>query len=115
MDTLTLQKTLNTMLGPAGYVKLTEDGKLGKKTCGAAREYMSSAVPSECAAIGYSAPAKVGAASTTSYVSTTIKPATASMTTTSSLISSTKWIIGSSVAIGLGLVGFAVAKKKKWL
>ena len=114
MDTLQLQKILNTMLGPAGYAKLSEDGKLGQKTCGAAREYMPSLVPSECATIGYSAPAKAGAA-TTSYVSAPTKPVTASMSTTSGLISSTKWIIGSSIAIGLGLVGFAVAKKKRWL
>jgi hypothetical protein len=114
MDILTLQKTLNTMLVPAGYTKLTEDGVLGKKTCGAAREYMPTSVPAECSSKGYEAPTKASAAKTVTSVSTTTVPA-AVTTSSMSLISSTKWIIGSSIAVGLGLVAFAFAKKKKWL
>ena len=114
MDILTLQKTLNTMLVPAGYTKLVEDGVLGMKTCGAAREFMPGVVPAECATKGYTAPTKAGA-KTVSSVSTSVSTVPATTTTSMSLISSTKWIIGSSIAIGLGLVGFAVAKKKKWL
>ncbi len=109
MTTLALQKSLNAILVPKGYVALVEDDKLGKKTCGAAKQFLPDQVPAECAAKGFEAPLKMSA-STASVTSPVAIP-----TTQASLLSSTKWIIGVSVALGLGLVGFAVAQKKGWI
>jgi hypothetical protein len=108
MDTLALQQILNPLMIANGYVPLTTDGKLGKKTCGAAKQLMPDAVPTECASIGYTPPGKP--AKVASPLFATAPVSTPPMT--SSMMSSTKWIIGGSIAVALGLVGFAIAKKK---
>ena len=113
MNTLELQKSLNVILRATGYIPLDEDSNLGKKTCGAARAYLPDQVPATCASIGFTAPAKLGSQTTT--VSVAKASATPLPTTNMSLLSSTKWIIGSSIAIALGLVGWAVAQKKGWI
>jgi hypothetical protein len=114
--TLQLQQSLNMVsLKPMGYTPLVEDGLLGAKTCGALKQFMPASVPSECSAKGFTAPTKAGSGTTVSVAkATTVAPAPI-QTTQMSLLSSTKWIIGSSVALALGLVGFAVAKKKGWI
>lgn len=108
--TIDLQKSLNAILVPAGYVPLVEDDKLGKKTCGAAKQFLPNQVPAECASKGFEAPVKKSAAAATAATATPPM-----QTTQANLLTSTKWIIGVSLAIGLGLVGFAVAQKKGWI
>jgi hypothetical protein len=104
VTTLEIQKALNQILKANGKTLLMEDGKLGPLTCAAAKQYMTVNVPAGCTTT-----------STASEAKATVT--TAPMTTTSnmSLLSSTKWIIGSSIAIALGLVGWAVAQKKGWI
>ena len=118
MTILELQKALNLLLKPAGICALTEDGKLGAKTCGAAKMFRPDVVPTECASKGYTNPgpcAAVAPASTSSGI--IVKPASAQVlpTSTASLLGSTKWIIGSSIAVAVGLVMVAIAKKKGML
>jgi hypothetical protein len=124
MTTLALQQALNPLLTSGGYTQLATDGKLGKKTCGAARQFMPNATPTECATIGYTDPTKPGAyvASSSSSSSTAIfKPAatTSDLPTTSlttaGMLSNAKWMIGASIAVALGLAGVAIAKKKGWI
>jgi hypothetical protein len=118
LSTLDLQKALNAILKPAGYVALTEDGQLGAKTCGAAKQFMTDKVPSTCTS--FTAPVKAGSSSTVAYVApVTVKPVTTTSTTTTlttaSMFASAKWLIGGSIAIAVGLVGVAVAQKKGWI
>jgi hypothetical protein len=113
--TLQLQQSLNMVsLKPMGYTPLVEDGVLGAKTCGALKQFMPASVPSECSSKGFTAPTKAGSG-TVSVAKATTAATAPIQTTQMSLLSSTKWIIGSSIALALGLVGFAVAKKKGWI
>jgi hypothetical protein len=118
LSTLDLQKLVNAFMGPLGYPRLTEDGVLGKKTCGAVQQFYPDKVPSQCAVIGFTAPSKGGGSSYVAPV--TVKPLisntqTTTTVTTASMLSGTKWIIGSSIAVALGLVGVAIAQKKGWI
>jgi hypothetical protein len=123
MTTLELQNMLNTMLKPAGYITLDPDGKLGAKTCGAAKQFTPGLVPAECATKGYTAPTKAssgggggsggGSGGGVIVAATTVKAPTSIIPTTNAgMLSSAKWLIGSSLAIALGLVGVAIAQKK---
>jgi hypothetical protein len=121
ISTLDLQKLVNAFMVPLGYTKLTEDGVLGKKTCGATRKFYPDKVPSQCSTVGFTDPVKGGTSSST-VTTVAVKvptPTTTTSTTTSlttaSMLSSTKWLIGSSIAIALGMVGVAVAQKKGWI
>jgi hypothetical protein len=120
LTTLELQKAVNALLKPAGYVALVEDGVIGPKTCGAAKQFMADKVPVTCTS--FTAPVKVGAyvapktgGSTAVVVTPKTGGSSTTTVTTASLLSSTKWVIGSSIAIALGLVGMAVAQKKGWI
>jgi len=52
-----MQRLTNVWLLDNGYCPIAEDGKLGKKTCGAAKE-TGATPPPECNAIGFTKPSK---------------------------------------------------------
>jgi hypothetical protein len=108
MTTLELQNALNLVLNASGYVPLDPDGKLGKKTCGAAKQFIPNAVPSECASKGYEAPVMKSAAP---KAASSVIIAPSPEVVSSGMTDSAKWIIGSAVAVAVGLMFFVVAKK----
>jgi len=119
--TKSLQKDLNSSLSKLGCRSIGTDGKLGPETCGALSYVIANPSALSATAAGWSGQVMASCKSYNYTCKSSTPPVTApppvsmmppEATSSGSKLSTANMVVGGTVILAVGILGYAIAKKK---